>query len=157
MEFVEIVAESSPTPGGRLYPRLVEEVNLLVLESPDRTVTDHLVTVTNTVFDLDASRRVMFVEFLIPKNKWKKVNRIRWPDQERVTRADLVFSESTVASPEYDVRTHMSISNADIVRVILGTKWDNQAVEYIELSQNALAVVEEERLAGFVVNLNSGQ
>ena len=68
---------SRPHPRGRLWPRYVKEVHFLVLESrvastgQARGVFEYGVNESSLVFDLDADRRVRYVECMVLQTTWQ--------------------------------------------------------------------------------------
>jgi hypothetical protein len=143
---------AGPTKLGRLYPQIVEGV--LSLESAPRRQWPYGVNVDySLILDLDSSHTLAHVELLDEKRLWKVVD--PFPDKPYITRkANLVFPKHIIEHEIFEQPVKVvTDKRKDHVLIWFGGTLREAAA--VELSENCLALVEDNQLLGFYVTLVS--
>jgi hypothetical protein len=147
MSGIRVIVQA-PTPGGRLYPRYIEDIGFLVLRSPVERDWPYGFNVSGAmVFDLDEDRVLANFDFHIPKRRW--VRDLPEGMAAIASPGDLAFTEETILHKTFDLPLRARTDRAtQCVRIEFGSK---QPDRQIALSESCIALLAKDELVGFFV------
>jgi hypothetical protein len=143
------VTVTPATETGRLYPRYLNSIGTLTLESRPPRLSQHGVSIDGMVIlDFDENRILAGVELIAPISAWKGKLPVVRPLGKP---ADIRLGEELAGSVSYDWRVVVSKDmQRDMARISFnGSDFDRA----VALSDRAAALLQGERLTGFWFSL----
>lgn len=141
-----VVVVAPPTIAGRLYPRYVQDVGILAVESKVTRPWPFGVDIDGRlVFDLDEQQILANFDLHIPRNRWTKdLGKARLVSGPP---GDLVFSRETLDIKSFSLDIKLRTDDAlRRLRISIGTKEFGRAVA---LSEKCMALLAGDELVGF--------
>jgi hypothetical protein len=139
------VTVGPPTAEGRLYPRYMNSIKILVLESGLPRSCPHGVNIdSRLILDFDESRRLAGVELLAGMSGWRGSLAVTQPSARP---GDICLGEELSGSADFDWPVTVS---KDVQRDMARISFDEGDFDRaVALSDSAAALLRADRLIGF--------
>lgn len=146
------IALNKPTLEGRIYYKTDPQVekHLIFLQSNLRRNIFYKIFINGVLLEMDSNKLLYDIEIQIPRRVWKIENSVTIP--ANIEEADISFPNLHKKSESYNlpiqIVTDHTYSRAQVF-------WGNQRSpsRSISLSNDCYALIYEQRLVGFFVNL----
>jgi hypothetical protein len=152
----EILVELGlPNANSSLYPHYDEEVDLIIVESRVHREWAYGINIDSLlILDIDVDRTLAHFELIIPRQRWKVAPDLHKP--RALHEVSIRFAKESIQHKYFELPVVVKTDRKrSCVYILFGS--EQQAASWVALSDPCLALVDQNHLLAFFVDLSGLQ